>query len=356
MNRYDSKYDIRIANLDDITNIMMFINDYWRKGHILGVDRKFFEYEFVYREQVNFVIAVDKENNTIEGLLGFIYTSNPENTDTPDIWGSIWKVKENTMPFLGVEIAKRLEILTNCRLEIGVGVNLKTAAPLREKIFSDNIVKMNHYYKLNNEKEIYKIANIKRKFEDTHDDQYSELYSLDMYETYEQLCDKFDVEALNDAIPYKDLWYVNHRFYLHPYYKYKIFGIKNVNEELSRAFIVCKEVYSNDCKCLRIVDCYGDEESFKNIGKHLTRLILENEYEYIDLYVYGMNHENLEMSGFILKQDDTNIIPNYFEPFVQSNIDIWINYPKKIEGVKCFKADADQDRPNFTPQTKEINN
>jgi hypothetical protein len=41
-----------------------------------------------------------------------------------------------------------------------------------------------------------------------------------------------------------------------------------------------------------------------------------------------------------------NIIPNYFEPFVAENIDIYF-FSNTNEKVYIFKGDGDQDRPNF---------
>lgn len=45
-----------------------------------------------------------------------------------------------------------------------------------------------------------------------------------------------------------------------------------------------------------------------------------------------------------LKENDTNIIPNYFSPYVAENIDIYVG--AKYKGAVFFKADGDQDRPN----------
>lgn len=54
----------------------------------------------------------------------------------------------------------------------------------------------------------------------------------------------------------------------------------------------------------------------------------------------------MELSGFNLRSlEDENIIPTYFEPFVQKNIDIWFQSSEK--GLCIFKADGDQDRPNY---------
>ena len=46
------------------------------------------------------------------------------------------------------------------------------------------------------------------------------------------------------------------------------------------------------------------------------------------------------------------VIPNYFEPFEQKNIDIKFAYKtaQSLPPVRLFKADGDQDRPS------ELNN
>ena len=47
----------------------------------------------------------------------------------------------------------------------------------------------------------------------------------------------------------------------------------------------------------------------------------------------------------MLRDIDVIIIPNYYEPFEQKNIDI--NFSTNIhEGFRMFKGDGDQDRPN----------
>lgn len=104
MNKYDERYDIRLARYDEIDKVMEFIDKYWKKNHIMARDRKLFEYEFLDGDEVNVMIAIDKSTNTIEAMSGFLKASS--NTHTPDIWGSIWKVnnQKSNMTFLGVEL------------------------------------------------------------------------------------------------------------------------------------------------------------------------------------------------------------------------------------------------------------
>ena len=47
MNKYDEKYEIRLANENDIDSIMTFIDEHWKKNHILAVDRELFKYEYL---------------------------------------------------------------------------------------------------------------------------------------------------------------------------------------------------------------------------------------------------------------------------------------------------------------------
>lgn len=57
MNQFYDKYEIRLANYDEIPLVMQFIKDEWKNDHILGNNRQFFEYEMVVDNQVNCVIA-----------------------------------------------------------------------------------------------------------------------------------------------------------------------------------------------------------------------------------------------------------------------------------------------------------
>ena len=96
---------------------MNFINVYWKKGHILGTNRKLFEYEHVDGNKVNFLLAVDRTDNSIVGILGFILASH--NLTKLDVWTGIWKVKSGEMPLLGMEMYKRLSGMISARSLLG---------------------------------------------------------------------------------------------------------------------------------------------------------------------------------------------------------------------------------------------
>ena len=87
-NRFDERYEIRLAFFNEISELMSFINTYWKSGHILAVDRDFFEYEMVVDGKVNFLIAKTKDTGIIEGILGFLPCSRC--AEKLDIWGVVW--------------------------------------------------------------------------------------------------------------------------------------------------------------------------------------------------------------------------------------------------------------------------
>ena len=67
--------------------------------------------------------------------------------------------------------------------------------------------------------------------------------------------------------------------------------------------------------------------------------------EYADFYVQGFENQYIFEAGFSERiEGDENVIPNYFSPFEQRNIEIYVS--GNIEKGLFCKADGDQDRPN----------
>lgn len=344
MNKYDVRYDIRLAKISDTDDIMHFIGEYWRNGHIMSRDKKLFKYEYADGDYLNFVLAIDKNNKLIEGIFGFIKCSNTKDAKKKDIWGSMWKVNDlhDNIPFLGVELAKRVFTLTGCRTQIGNGANPNTTVPLRRLFFGDRVVKMKQYYLLNSYIDDYKIALIKDKGNEVTISTQNET-TLQEFHSIDEVKNLFDIESI-EVIPYKDIWYVNKRYFCHPYYKYFVYGLADTTGKIG-ALIMARVLECNGRKVFRIVDYIGNQELFAGLSKQFQKLIDDNDFEYIDFYTYGFDEESISKAGFKLRSDDDpNVIPNYFEPFLRKNVDIWAHY--KLDGTLFFKADGDQDRPN----------
>ena len=92
---------ISIAKIYDADEIMKFIDNEWKKGHILGISKDYFLYEYKNKDHLNFVISKN-QTNKINGILGFIRSSSDDNAT---VWTTMWKVsKSSGSPMLGVDI------------------------------------------------------------------------------------------------------------------------------------------------------------------------------------------------------------------------------------------------------------
>lgn len=339
MNRFDTRYDIRLAEYEEIPDVMRFIDENWKKGHILATDREFFEYEMVIDGIVDFLIAKDKNTSQIEGILGFLPCSKDKSK--LDIWGVIWKTVDGAMPLLGMELKKRLMSILGARTDLGVGANLATSVPLLGRLNHYYTAKMKHYYRLSPSCE-YKIAKIQTvPAQIRSEGDFAEVIMLKTIEDLNAFFD-FDDKLVQESIPYKDSWYYNRRYYCHPVYKYTVWGISRYEK---KAVIVTKEQECNGSKALRIVDYLGEQSLFSRCGDFLLDQLQSNEY--VDFYFDGFNERFAKEAGMIdIIETPDNIIPDYFYPFEQCNVDIWVDSSNNMQKCTFFKADGDQDRPN----------
>ena len=202
MNKFDIRYEIRRAGIQDKAKIMDFIKHQWKKTHILANDSSFFDYEFREEEDLNFIVAFEKQNDELAGIIGYIKASN--NTELLDVWGVMWKVADslNPMPFLGLELMKRMISYTKCRAEIGVGANIHTSVPMLKMFLKFEVNKMDHFYRIADLND-YKIADINKKIfvaQSCAANSY-----LQVIRNVGELETLFDFSQFKNMIPYKDL-------------------------------------------------------------------------------------------------------------------------------------------------------
>lgn len=328
---------IRFANLNDVSDIMNFIHNEWQNNHILSRDKSFFLYEFQYRDEINFVVSVD-DDKQINGVLGFIPSAFGEDIDVCTV---MWKVKKKSSdPILGVMLLEFLTDSNKFRTVMSVGINKKTVGIYKFlNLYTDHL---KHYVLINQSIKNFKIAAIskvlqKKSFHSTQD-----FKLIILTRNF-----NFDFSKHADNVLYKDVTYFKKRYFDHPIYRYKVFGIEYDKKVTS--LIVTRIQQAEQSKILRIVDFIGNECELKYISKFLYQYLQENDLEYADFYCFGLSPASLIDSGFIEINQDSNevIIPNYFSPFKRENIKInFFAETKYLEHLKLFKADGDQDRPN----------
>lgn len=335
-----AKHIIRLGKQEDILKIINFIKEEWNPNHIYVKSREFFEYEHCIDGRVNGILAINSFTSEIEGILLFYQTRRE--LKGADFYGGIWCVsKKCTVPMLGVKLVQSVKSLTGTRGHSGVGINPETTAKIFQRIEGQFVGRLEHYYRLA-DLESYKIAIVKEK-KITKFVSCDECKMLNL-QTFEQLRKVFDISKCASSFPYKDEWYIERRYFGHPVYHYLLYGIK-VRDKVE-GLLVLREIKQNDAKVLRVIDYIGNKYALAKTGQEIQRLIDEKQVEYIDFYEYGIEDEILKEAGFVkMGENDKNVIPNYFEPFVCKNVDLWFHSPYK--NFTVFKGDADQDRPSM---------
>lgn len=334
-----SECSITRATWNDIDDIMEFIKRYWNPNHILCKSRQFFEWQYCYHGEVCFVIARNNISHELEGVVGYIPYSNEEERD---VFGALWKVRNNHYPMLGLKLKLYLMRSIHAKSLTAIGLNINTLELHRRS--GSAVGRLKHYYLLSDLEE-YVIAKISTKFIPDYNHE-REQFLLSEVKEVETLKVLFDKEKIESKSPRKSFAFFCHRYCQHPVYQYRLQGVYD-HEDLLGCFVT-REISCNSSSVLRIVDYIGDVSAIAHTGAAL-RNMLDGHYEYIDFYLYGIQDDILRDAGFVLKQDDdVNIIPNYFEPFVQENIALDF-FADSLENIVLFKGDGDQDRPNFIP-------
>lgn len=326
---------IRRAEIKDIPMIMDFLDEHWKRNHILARNREFFEWQFVSDGRVNCYIGIDDSCHKIYGLLGIILYNG---TNNPDISGSIWKTIKSENPMLGLDINDYANKDLNVRCSMSAGMSKKAIDIYELQGYKG--IKMDHFYRLA-DLDNYKVASIKDKSIPKIEDTKSSIYEIfNLSDMREVISD----EMLRNRVLSKDYDYINWRYFNHPIYNYKFYAIKRY-EEKPKSMIVVREECAQGRKIVKIVDFYGDIKDIAYMTYGIDRLMKDNNYEYIDIYSFGIPTDIYKAAGFVYCNDDDNIIPNYFHPFIKKNIDLWMLDPN-IPNAVLFRGDGDQDRPS----------
>lgn len=328
---------IKRAAYEDIPKIMEFIDQHWKKGHIMGNDRTMFEFQHVRNGEVFYLIAEDDEDGKIYGSMGYIPMASGE---YPEISTTmILSIANPEKRMLGEEMSRYLEQQIACSNVISVGIRERYARTIM-KLGGNHIGCLDQYYILNPSMD-YKIARIDHCERAAAQKSGTTLVPL-------------PIEALQNCAasewwlknkPYRDPAYMEHRYYRHPYYQYCVWGLERDQE--IRGILVARVIRIQGRKILRLIDYVGEDQELAYVGDELLRLLQERQYEYLDFYCYGIDPQYLEEAGFILRtKEDTNIIPNYFEPFEQRNVELYF-YTWFMDGIHVYRGLGDQDRPNL---------
>ena len=331
------KSTIRFAMEEDIPFIMKFIDEHWKKGHVLATDMELFNWQYINYDKVNFVLGCDA-NNDIQGVLGYIPY---DETNEKDIALALWKAENTSDSFLGIKMLVYLLQEEEHTTVFCTGINPKTTYTIYQYL-GMTVGTMLHWYRLRSQEKYY-IAGIVNDIIPPISQ--IDKYSLKLYNDFTELENDFDYKEYEKMVkrPFKSKTYIKKRYFEHPVYEYKVYGVINETDKAT-AIIVLRIQGYNEAKTIRFVDCIGESNCIMHITKDIDRLLQEYNAEYVDMYEVGLSEEMMSSAGWLRVKDSGNIIPNYFSPYEKCNVDI--HYCSSDPGAVLFRGDGDQDRPN----------
>ena len=329
---------IRRAEKSDVSKIIKYLEKEWSPNHIFVKSPEFFEYEHCRGDKVNGILAENLETGEIDGIL--LMYPVADDVEGIDFFGGIWSVSHSCKtPMLGYKLIENVLKVTGAKSHSGVGINPNTTARIFRGINGQRVGKLFHYYMLNDCTE-YKVACVENRRIKQEKNGVARFITLS---SISELNSLFPLKKYKEMPFYKDENYVERRYFKHPIYDYKVVAVSI--DDAVEAIVIYRVIECNGAKIARIIDFLGEEQALSECGVAFQNLMNEEMLEYIDFYQYGLSDNVLKDAGFSLKdENDSNIIPNYFEPYLQNNIDIWFHTP--YEKCRIFKGDGDQDRPS----------
>ena len=343
---YSEEYDFHFCRIDEIEDVISFIDNYWKKNHILVLSRLLLDWQYLdqKRNRYNFSLARNRKNNEIHAISGFI----PIGHFDPALpqyafYGAIWKEREEVAPAgLGTIVAYYAYRELQAYYWGSIGLSEAGCRNLET-----SIGEMDHYFLLNPQCEQFNIAQNVEKYRNFNlkDKDGWTCHPLSLQE-YKSLPVKLPLFIKIYGMKTKN-YYIN-RYFLHPVYKYHFLAIKE--GKTVKAIVIYRRCTANNSACLRIIDFIGEFNALEKVSGSFVSLLVEEKCEYIDFLVANADFASIERAGFINKKTTGSVvIPNWFEPFVQENKPLkysyWCYDPGYIPVL--FRGDSDQDRPNL---------
>ncbi|MBC5582052.1 hypothetical protein H8S23_11095 [Anaerofilum sp. BX8] len=328
-----SGYRFRRAAAADRGAIIEFMNLHWGSRHPLVNLPDYFTYYYQNgdpdSELLNFALCLEDER--IAALCGFI----PSSRDGREIWVSIWCADKKAKGS-GLELMSQLPALTGAERMSCNNIRPNTI-PFYEFLGYTG-ARMGHFYRLSPRRE-YLVAQVA----DRTILPVSGSGFLKRFETFEELKENF-VPPQN-AHPFKDLWYLERRYFHYPRQSYLVYG--GFLDSSCPLLFCLRKVSVKGTYVLRLVDIVGELALLPCFGNALNALLAESAAEYMDCYCWGISAQTMAAAGLCERTENSaNIIPHYLVPPLIQNVEYYL-FTSDPQGFVMFRADGDQDRPNI---------
>jgi hypothetical protein len=143
---------------------------------------------------------------------------------------------------------------------------------------------------------------------------------------------------------FKSSEYIINRYLNHPFYKYQLKLIVDINRK-ELGFIIFRVSQTFKGNVLRVLELVLNEKG-TDVSSALEKLLAQNNCQYADFYTKIVHEDNLCENGFVPVENSMNL-PNLFEPLSlqKSKIYFALNLNQEIP-MQITRGDCDQDRPN----------
>lgn len=343
---YQDRYNFMFCPRDRIDAVVSFIREYWNKDHIFVHSRVLLDYLHFEPDKNIYTIslAVCKKTNEIHSLVFSTLTSHFD----PDIcspvrWGSMWKARNDVgEPGLGLMVEWYKNYMSSACADVGFGES-KTAIRLARKTGAITGI-AEQFFILNPDIKYFQIAGGENIEEGRN--QFEEPGTKIIYEISPDDFIKLSSEVISTIPFYKSRLYYYNRFFRHPIYAYH--ASKIMDGLLCVGVFFWRICEAKGGRCIRIVDYFGEKFALSGCLHAFQSMLNVCDAEYIDILCAGMSLNEMQSAGFKERHGINGIvIPNYFEPFVQDNVDVTYSVRGAQEASVIFKGDSDQDRPNI---------
>jgi len=215
---------------NNIDEIISFINNNWKKDHILVRNRKVFNFYYCNNQNKPQFFIAKENNNKIVGILGYITNKQfDKNIRDNGAWLSIWCSKIGISGGIGIMLLNKLELSLDVDFISCLGVG-SDVLPIYKR-FGYQAGKISHFKKNINSKKPRK--------------NYHELIERGLSEN------NLDIKAFGKSIEYIKKKYKRSRFY-----KYYFFSIKRDGK--IKTILVGRILKYNNNNIFRIIDYIGD--------------------------------------------------------------------------------------------------
>ncbi|WCE29855.1 hypothetical protein [Vibrio sp. SCSIO 43137] len=343
-----SKFSFEICKTEQVEELVEYIDNNWSKNHILVKSRELLDWQHKSHcgTYYNFIMVRDNADESICGVLGFIPTSHFSDSlaQEEEVWLAIWKVNEGSKYIgLGLGLLNYLKLTFGFKKICSIGIS-QIVFPMYQAL-GYKVGKLSQFALINDKLSDYKIIECNFSLEHSRLNKalHHKMTVINPHEIKKGLL----ANDLYASQTKKNSDYFIGRFINHPVYSYEFLGFYHDNE--LKMFAVARVVEHDGRKALRIVDAQGDYTLFRKCSGYLYEYVLENGYEFVDIMQEGIDESVFLDSGFMkIDKSSSSVVPNYFEPFVKENIEIY--YARRDlseESFVLFRGDADQDRPNI---------